>query len=108
MEKLSWHVRISVVRMCGITVGNFRRMLNRAVSSHVVRELWARQARRARQARLAKMELPNCPAFRASLASLAQITRNDARFNGVENAAWENACLWVKRLSWQPQGGRVK
>jgi len=29
-------------------------------------------------------------------------------FNGVENAAWGNACLWVKRLSWQPQGGRVK
>jgi hypothetical protein len=87
MEKLTWHVRISVVRMCGITVGNFRRMLNRAVSSHVVRE--------------------------ASFGSRCRInygmfTRNDSRFNGVENAAWGNACLWVKRLSWQPQAGRVK
>ena len=38
MEKLFWRVRISVVRMCGTIAGNFRRMLNKAVSSHVVRE----------------------------------------------------------------------
>jgi hypothetical protein len=38
MGKLFWHVRISVVRMCGTTAGNFRRMLNEAVSSHIVHE----------------------------------------------------------------------
>ena len=25
-----------------------------------------------------------------------------------ENDAWKKACPWAKRLSWQPQGGRVK
>jgi hypothetical protein len=38
MEKLTWHVRFSVVRMCGITVGNSHKIFNKAVSSHVVRE----------------------------------------------------------------------
>ena len=38
MEKLTWHVRISVVRMCGITVGNSHKIFNKAVSWHVVRE----------------------------------------------------------------------
>ena len=38
MEKLFWQVKISVVRMCGTTAGKFRRMLNKAASSHVVRE----------------------------------------------------------------------
>jgi len=38
MEKLFWHVRISVVRMCGSTVGNSHKIFNKAVSSHVVRE----------------------------------------------------------------------
>jgi hypothetical protein len=31
-----------------------------------------------------------------------------SRFTGIENAAWEKARPWEKRLSWQPQGGRVK
>jgi len=35
-------------------------------------------------------------------------TRYDSGFNGVENVAWEKARLWVKRLSWQSQGERVK
>jgi hypothetical protein len=66
MEKLFWYVRISRVRMCGITVGNFRRMLNKAVSSHVIRE--------------------------ASFGSRCRInygmfTRCDSRFKDVENAA---------------------
>ena len=52
--------------MCGITVGNFRRMLNKAVSSHVIRE--------------------------ASFGSRYRInygmfTRFDSRFKDVENAA---------------------
>ncbi len=52
--------------MCGITVGNFRRMLNKAVSSHVIRE--------------------------ASFGSRCRInygmfTRCDSRFKDVENAA---------------------
>ncbi len=72
MEELLWHVRISVVRMCGTTAGNSRRMLNKAVSSHVIRE--------------------------ASFGSRCRInygmfTRYDSRFNGVENAAWEKVRL---------------
>jgi hypothetical protein len=31
-----------------------------------------------------------------------------SRFTGIENAAWKKARPWAKRLSWQPQGGRVK
>lgn len=30
------------------------------------------------------------------------------RFTDVENAAWEQASFWTKRLSWQTQGERVK
>jgi hypothetical protein len=82
-----WHVRISRVRMCGTKVGSFRRMLNKAVSSHVIRE--------------------------ASFGSRCRInygmfTRYDSRFKDVENAAWGKARPWAKRLSWQTQGGRVK
>jgi hypothetical protein len=38
MEKLFWHVRISVVRMCGTIAGNSHKIFNKAVSSHVIRE----------------------------------------------------------------------
>jgi hypothetical protein len=73
--------------MCGTTVGNFRRMLNKAVSSHVIRE--ASFSLRCR-------------------INYGMFTRYDSRFNGVENAAWGKARPWAKRLSWQTQGGRVK
>jgi hypothetical protein len=73
--------------MCGTKVGSFRRMLNKAVSSHIIRE--------------------------ASFGSRCRInygmfTRYDLRFKDVENTAWEKSRPWAKRLSWQTQGGRVK
>jgi hypothetical protein len=72
MEKLFLHVRISVVRMCGITAGNSRRMLNKAASSHVIRETSFDSRCRI---------------------NYGMFTRYDSRFNGVENAAWGKARL---------------
>jgi hypothetical protein len=86
-RKLFWTVRISVVRMCGTTAGNSRRMLNKAVSSHVVHE--------------------SSFGLRCRI-NYGMFTRYDSRFNGVENAARGKTRLWVMRLSWQPQGGQVK